>query len=73
LDESRIMMLIGLFRNALWPDGVLKTSKPPRSPEEKLRTKEEAKDKLSSLLPGTFCHFSRYKQLPMRPQTLLRT
>jgi len=51
LDESHLMTFIKLFRDELWPGGDLKTSSAIRTPEEKLRTRDEANRKLSSLFP----------------------
>ncbi|KAF8215891.1 PhoX domain-containing protein [Mycena galopus ATCC 62051] len=51
LEESRIMVVVNLFRNGLWPGGKLKPPSVPRTPEEKLRTRDEANRKLSSLVP----------------------
>lgn len=52
LDESRLMSYLTLFRDQLWPGGQLKPPGKPRSTEEKLRTRDEANRKLSSLIPG---------------------
>ncbi|KDQ31144.1 hypothetical protein PLEOSDRAFT_1036860 [Pleurotus ostreatus PC15] len=51
LDESRLMSYLTLFRDQLWPGGQLKPPGKPRSTEEKLRTRDEANRKLSSLIP----------------------
>ncbi|KAJ7170182.1 PhoX domain-containing protein [Mycena filopes] len=51
LEESRIMAFVNLFRNGLWPGGKLKPPSVPRTSEEKLRTRDEANRKLSSLVP----------------------
>ncbi|KAA1468107.1 PhoX domain-containing protein [Dentipellis sp. KUC8613] len=51
LDEPHIMNFITMFRDSLWPGGQLKSSSLPRSPEEKLHTRDEANRKLSSLIP----------------------
>jgi sorting nexin-25 len=52
LDELRLISFINLFRNELWPGGDLKPPSTPRTLEEKLRTRDEANRKLSSLFPG---------------------
>ncbi|KAJ7654812.1 sorting nexin C terminal-domain-containing protein, partial [Mycena rosella] len=52
LEESRIMVFVNLFRNGLWPGGKLKPPSVPRTADEKLRTRDEANRKLSSLVPG---------------------
>ncbi|TFY71329.1 hypothetical protein EVG20_g1671 [Dentipellis fragilis] len=51
LDEPHIMNFVTMFRDSLWPGGQLKSSSVPRSPEEKLHTRDEANRKLSSLVP----------------------
>ncbi|KAJ7675316.1 PhoX domain-containing protein [Mycena rosella] len=51
LEESRIMVFVNLFRNGLWPGGKLKPPSVPRTADEKLRTRDEANRKLSSLVP----------------------
>lgn len=52
LDEARILPFIKLFRDQLWPGGKLKPSSTTRTSEEKIRTRDEANRKLSSLVPG---------------------
>ncbi|KII94258.1 hypothetical protein PLICRDRAFT_102369 [Plicaturopsis crispa FD-325 SS-3] len=51
LDETRIMSFITIFRDGLWPGGQLKTGSPPRSNEDRARTRDEANRKLSALIP----------------------
>ncbi|KAJ6483907.1 PhoX domain-containing protein [Mycena vulgaris] len=51
LEESRIMVFVNLFRNGLWPGGKLKPPSVPRTADEKMRTRDEANRKLSSLVP----------------------
>ncbi|KAJ7459152.1 PhoX domain-containing protein [Mycena galericulata] len=51
LEESRVMVFVNLFRNGLWPGGKLKPPSVPRTADEKLRTRDEANRKLSSLVP----------------------
>ncbi|KAJ7361436.1 PhoX domain-containing protein [Mycena albidolilacea] len=51
LEESRIMVIVNLFRNGLWPGGKLKPPSVPRTPDEKLKTRDDANRKLSSLVP----------------------
>ncbi|KAJ7161278.1 PhoX domain-containing protein [Mycena crocata] len=51
LEESRIMIFVNLFRNGLWPGGKLKAPSVPRTADEKLKTRDEANRKLSSLVP----------------------
>ncbi|EIW86981.1 hypothetical protein CONPUDRAFT_134308 [Coniophora puteana RWD-64-598 SS2] len=50
-DESRIMPVLNLFKNALWPGGKLRPPIPLRTNEEKARTRDEANRKLSALIP----------------------
>lgn len=52
LSESRVLSYITLLREGLWPGGKLKPPGMPRSVEEKIRTRDEANRKLSSLVPG---------------------
>jgi sorting nexin-25 len=59
LEESRLMMMIDFLRDNLWPNGVLKPPTASRSIEERVRTRDEANRKLSSLLPGTFSAYRR--------------
>jgi hypothetical protein len=54
LDETRILSFISMFREGLWPGGELKAPKPPRTSEEKQRTRDDANRKLSSLVPGLY-------------------
>lgn len=54
LEESKIMSYLVFLRNSLWPRGKLKISEPPRTAEERLRTRDEANRKLSALVPGIF-------------------
>ncbi|KAF7303221.1 hypothetical protein MKEN_01285900 [Mycena kentingensis (nom. inval.)] len=51
LEESRIMPLVNVFRNGLWPGGKLKPPSVPRTADEKVKTRDEANRKLSSLVP----------------------
>ncbi|KAJ3502139.1 hypothetical protein NLJ89_g9022 [Agrocybe chaxingu] len=51
LSESRLMSYINIFRDGLWPGGKLKPPGIPRTAEEKIRTRDEANRKLSSLVP----------------------
>ena len=51
-DETKIMTYVTTFRDGLWPGGKLADAAPPRTMDEKLRTKEEANRKLSALVPG---------------------
>ena len=46
------MAFITMFRDGLWPGGKLKAPSPPRTADEKSRTRDEANRKLSSLVPG---------------------
>jgi len=51
LSESRLLSYITLLREGLWPGGKLKPPGIPRSPEERIRTRDEANRKLSFLVP----------------------
>ncbi|TFY81519.1 hypothetical protein EWM64_g2490 [Hericium alpestre] len=51
LDESHTMGFITMLRDSFWPGGQLRTTSTPRSPEEKLHTRDEANRKLSALVP----------------------
>jgi len=46
------MSYISLLRDNLWPGGKLRPPGLPRTTEEKIRTRDEANRKLSSLVPG---------------------
>jgi sorting nexin-25 len=46
------MSYLDMFRDEMWPGGKLKPPGAPRTTEEKLRTRDEANRKLSSLVPG---------------------
>jgi sorting nexin-25 len=52
VDEPKVINYLDIFKDNLWPGGKLKTSELPRTVEEKLRTRDEANRKLSSLVPG---------------------
>ena len=52
LDEPHLVDYIGKFKDGLWPGGQLKPPSPPRTTEERLRTRDEANRKLSALMPG---------------------
>jgi sorting nexin-25 len=52
LDEARVLPFVKMFRDELWPGGKLKPTSTPRTSEEKIRTRDEANRKLSSLVPG---------------------
>lgn len=54
LDEHNLLSYISTFRSSLWEGGRLKAGGPPRTAEEKLRTRDEANRKLSALIPGLF-------------------
>ncbi|KAJ3554983.1 hypothetical protein NM688_g2821 [Phlebia brevispora] len=52
LDEAHVLTYVNMFRDAMWQDGQLKAGGPPRTAEEKLRTRDDANKKLSALIPG---------------------
>ncbi|KAF5312330.1 hypothetical protein D9619_002599 [Psilocybe cf. subviscida] len=51
LSETRVLSYISLLRSNLWPGGKLRGPTPARTAEEKIRTRDEANRKLSSLVP----------------------
>ncbi|KAJ7597461.1 PhoX domain-containing protein [Mycena floridula] len=51
LEDTKLMFFINTFRNGLWPGGKLKPPSVPRTADEKLRTRDDANRKLSSLVP----------------------
>ncbi|GAA5932311.1 Mdm1p [Sporobolomyces koalae] len=51
LAPPQLVSYVSLLKSALWPNGQPKPSNPPRSPAEKLATKESANRKLSALMP----------------------
>jgi len=51
LDEARVLPFVKMLRDELWPGGKLKPTSTPRTSEEKIRTRDEANRKLSSLVP----------------------
>ncbi|KAG2155518.1 PhoX domain-containing protein, partial [Suillus clintonianus] len=50
-EESRIMPILALFKDSLWPGGRLKPPGQPRSTDEIMRSRDEANRKLSALVP----------------------
>lgn len=52
LDEGHLMQYLNSFKDSLWPGGTLKGPSDPRTAEEKIRTRDEANRKLSTLMPG---------------------
>ncbi|KAG8935713.1 Intermediate filament protein [Tulasnella sp. 418] len=50
-DEDHLLQYLKVFQDGLWPGGSLKPPSTPRSPEERIRTREEVNRKLSSLMP----------------------
>lgn len=54
LEDSKVMSCLSYLKDSLWPGGKLKTPEPPRTAEERLRTRDEANRKLSALVPGMF-------------------
>ncbi|KAK7058470.1 tRNA (guanine-N(7)-)-methyltransferase (tRNA(m7G46)-methyltransferase) [Paramarasmius palmivorus] len=51
LEEARLLELLKIFRDGLWPGGKLKPPSVPRTVEEKSKTRDDANRKLSSLVP----------------------
>lgn len=52
LDESHVLQYLTTFKEGIWPNGSLKPASPPRTAEDKIRTREDANKKLSTLMPG---------------------
>ncbi|KAF8140541.1 PhoX domain-containing protein [Boletus edulis] len=50
-EEGRILPILGLVRENLWPEGKLRAPPQPRTAEEKLQSRDEANRKLSALVP----------------------
>ncbi|KAG0700658.1 PhoX domain-containing protein [Suillus ampliporus] len=50
-EENRIVPVLVLFKDSLWPGGKLKPPGQPRSTEEIMRSRDEANRKLSALVP----------------------
>ncbi|KAF9225522.1 hypothetical protein BS17DRAFT_700551 [Gyrodon lividus] len=50
-EESRILPVLTMFRDNLWPRGKLRPPSQPRTAEEKRRSRDEANRKLSALVP----------------------
>lgn len=57
LAPPKLTSYLNIFRDNLWPGGIAKPSVAPRTTEEKLKTRDEANRKLSSLVPGIFYTF----------------
>jgi len=53
-EESKVIAYLDLLKEKIWPEGELRSNQSSRTTEEKLRTREEANRKLSSLVPGQF-------------------
>lgn len=53
-EESKVVAYLDLLKGNIWPEGELRSNQSSRTTEEKLRTREEANRKLSSLVPGQF-------------------
>ncbi|KAF9041811.1 PhoX domain-containing protein [Hymenopellis radicata] len=51
LEAPRLLTYLDIFRNGLWPGGRLKPPGIPRTADEKMKTRDEANRKLSSLFP----------------------
>ncbi|KAF9531921.1 PhoX domain-containing protein [Crepidotus variabilis] len=51
LGPLKLLSYLGAFRDTLWPGGRLKPPSTPRSADEKLKTRDDANRKLSSLVP----------------------
>lgn len=51
-SESMIIYYISLFKNSMWPNGKLAESPPPKTDNQKLQTRLEAKEKFLNNMPG---------------------
>jgi len=51
LDEGHLLSYVGNLRENLWPGGKLKSADVPRTPEERVTTREDANRKLSAFMP----------------------
>jgi sorting nexin-25 len=69
LDEARVLPFIKMLRDELWPGGKLKPTSTPRTSEEKIRTRDEANRKLSSLVPGMSTFIIFFVQIPILPRS----
>lgn len=47
-----IIYYISLFKNSMWPNGKLAESPPPKTDNQKLQTRLEAKEKFLNNMPG---------------------
>lgn len=56
LTPPKLLSYLHILRDNIWPQGKLKPQGIPRTTEEKLRTRDEANRKLSSLVPGAIDH-----------------
>lgn len=56
LAPSKLTYYLNIFRDNLWPGGIAKPPSVPRTTDEKLKTRDEANRKLSSLVPGRVYH-----------------
>lgn len=50
-SESMIIYYISLFKNSMWPNGKLAESPPPKTDNQKLQTRLEAKEKFLNNMP----------------------
>ncbi|KAG6332541.1 hypothetical protein ID866_6552 [Astraeus odoratus] len=62
-NEGRLAQLLTMLRGTMWPGGQLKAPPSARTPEEKLRSRNEANRKLSALVPGKSVHVIQYLSL----------
>jgi len=66
-EESKVIAYLDLLKEKIWPEGELRSNQSSRTTEEKLRTREEANRKLSSLVPGQFLAVAVERQSLMLP------
>ena len=57
VSEPMLVYYLHNFRDAYWPDGVLAEALPPRTDEDKLLMRKQAKEKILDNIPGNknFC------------------
>ena len=52
VSEPMLVYYLHNFRDAYWPDGVLAEALPPRTDEDKLLMRKQAKEKILDNIPG---------------------
>lgn len=54
LDEESLLKYAQLLKDTMWPDGVLRPGLVLRTPKEKVKTRNEARVILATLVPGIY-------------------